>query len=67
MKGKGDEYIINGLFVDDMMPIYSCNAMKDEFLALYKKEFNITGGTWYQDGNNIFLTNPASRSLITEA
>jgi hypothetical protein len=30
-----------------MMHIYSCNAAKDEFLALYKKAFNImiTGGT----------------------
>ncbi len=27
MKCKGDEYIIHGLFVDDMMHIYSCNAM----------------------------------------
>jgi hypothetical protein len=34
MKRKGDEYIIHGLFVDDMMHIYSCDAMKDEFMAL---------------------------------
>ena len=27
------------------MHIYSCDAMKDEFLALYKKDFDITGGT----------------------
>ena len=45
MKRKGDEYIIHGLFVDDMMHIYSCDAMKDEFHALYKKDFDITGGT----------------------
>jgi hypothetical protein len=45
MKSKGDEYIIHGLFVDDMRHIYSCDAMKDEFLALYKKDFDITGGT----------------------
>ena len=44
MKRKGAEYIIHGLFVDDMMHIYSCDAMKDEFLALYKKDFEITGG-----------------------
>ena len=42
MKRKGSEYIIHGLFVDDMMHIYTSDAMKDEFLALYKKE--ITGG-----------------------
>ena len=45
MKRTGDEYIIHGLFVDDMKHIYSCDAMKDEFLALYKKDFDITGGT----------------------
>ncbi len=28
-----------------MMHIYSCDAMKDEFLALYKKGFKITGGS----------------------
>ncbi len=44
MKRKGDKYIIHGLFVDDMMHIYSCYAMKDEFLALFKKDFDITGG-----------------------
>jgi hypothetical protein len=44
MKRKGAEYIIHGLFVDDMMHIYSCDSMKDEFMALYKKDFEITGG-----------------------
>ncbi len=24
-------HIVNGLFVDDMMHIYSCDPMKDEF------------------------------------
>ena len=43
MKCTGDEYIIHGLFFYDMMHIYSCDAMKDEFLALYKKDFDITG------------------------
>jgi hypothetical protein len=27
-----------------MMHIYSCDAMKDEFLALYRKDFKITSG-----------------------
>ena len=45
MKHKGAKYIIHCLFVDDMMHIYSCDAMKDEFLALYKKDFEITGGS----------------------
>ena len=46
MKRKGAEYIIHGLFADDMMHIYSSDAMKDEFLALYTKDFKVTG-----DGN----------------
>jgi hypothetical protein len=37
MKHKGAEYILHGLFVDYVMHIYSCEAMKDEFLALYKR------------------------------
>ena len=44
MKRKGSDYIIHGLFVDDMMHIYTSDEMKDEFLALYKKDFEITGG-----------------------
>ncbi len=47
MKRKGDVYIIHGLFVDDKMHIYSCDVMKDKFLALYEKDFNITGGTGF--------------------
>ncbi len=27
-----------------MMHIYSCDVMEDEFLALYKKDFEITSG-----------------------
>ena len=45
MKGTGDEYIIHGLLGDDMMHLYSRDAMKDEYLALYKKDIFITGGT----------------------
>ncbi len=41
IKHKADEYIIHGLFVDDTMQIYSCDAMKDEFLVLDKKDFDI--------------------------
>jgi hypothetical protein len=35
MKHEGAEYIIHGLFAVDMMHIYSCDAMKDEFPTLY--------------------------------
>ncbi len=45
MKHSGSEYIIHGLFVDDMMHIYSCDAIKDEFMQLYSKDFDITGGS----------------------
>jgi hypothetical protein len=44
MKHRGSEYIIHGLFVDHMMHIYSCDAIKDEFMQLYSKDFEITGG-----------------------
>ncbi len=45
MKHKGAKYILHGLFVVYMMHIYSCDAIKDESLALYKKDFEITGGS----------------------
>jgi hypothetical protein len=35
------EYIIHGLFADDMMHIYSCDAIKDEFMQLYSKDFQV--------------------------
>ena len=44
MKRSGSDYIIHGLFVDDMMHIYACDAIKDEFMQLYSKDFEITGG-----------------------
>ncbi len=44
MKWDGDNFIIHGLFVDDMMHIPTCDKLKQEFLAKYSKDFNITGG-----------------------
>ena len=47
MKLKGDDYSIHRLFdvfVNNMMLICSCDSMKNEFLTLYKKDFDITGG-----------------------
>jgi hypothetical protein len=44
IKHSGSENIIHGLLVDDMMHIYSCDAIKDEFMQLYSKDFEITGG-----------------------
>ena len=51
---KGSKYIIHCLFVDDMMHIHFYNIIKDEILALWKKDFEITGGCqmhtfpWYE-------------------
>jgi hypothetical protein len=38
-KGKGSDYIIHGLFVDDMMHISSCDELKKEFMDKYSKDF----------------------------
>jgi hypothetical protein len=43
-KTKGSNYIIHGLFVDDMMHISSCDELREEFMSKYSKEFGITGG-----------------------
>ncbi len=49
MKCRGNEYIILGIFVDDdMLHIYSCDAMKNEFLALFKRDFDNIGGNKMQ-------------------
>ncbi len=45
MKHCGSDYIIHGLFVDGMMHIYSCDAIKDGFMQLYSRDFEITGGS----------------------
>ena len=45
MKWDGDDFIIiHGLFVDDMMHIPTCDKLKQEFMAKYSKDFDITGG-----------------------
>jgi hypothetical protein len=46
MKRKGDEYVIHGLFFDYMMHIYSCDAMKDEFLALRRTSTSLEVPKW---------------------
>jgi hypothetical protein len=43
-KTKGDDYIIHGLFVDDLMHISSIDELKQEFLGKYSMDFQITGG-----------------------
>jgi hypothetical protein len=44
MKQEGADFIIHRLFVDDMMHVPTCDKLRDEFLELYKKDFEITGG-----------------------
>jgi hypothetical protein len=44
MKRQGSDFIMHGLFVDDMMHVPTCDKLRDEFLTLYQKDFEITGG-----------------------
>jgi hypothetical protein len=44
MKRQGSDFIMHGLFVDDMMHVSTFGKPLDEFLALYQKDFEITGG-----------------------
>ncbi len=44
MKRKGNDFILPGLFVDGMMHVPTCDALKQEFMAKYTKDFQITGG-----------------------
>jgi hypothetical protein len=39
MKRQGSDFIIHGLFVDDMMHVPTCDKLRDEFLQLYQKDF----------------------------
>ncbi len=44
MKRQGSDFIIHGLFVDNMMHVSTCDKLRDELVQLYKKDFEITGG-----------------------
>ena len=44
MKRKGDDFIIHGIFVDDMKHIPTSNDLLNEFLEKYKRDFEFTGG-----------------------
>jgi hypothetical protein len=44
MKRQGSDFIMHCLFVDDMMHVPTCDKLRDEFLTLYQKDFEITGG-----------------------
>ncbi len=43
MKRQGNDFIIHGLFVDDMMHVPTRDALKHEFMGEYTRDFNITG------------------------
>jgi hypothetical protein len=40
MKSQGSDFVMHGLFVDEIMSHKLC----DEFLEIYLKDFEITGG-----------------------
>ena len=42
MKRKGKEWIMHGLFVDDMAQASTCPKLKKQILQEYKKDFDIT-------------------------
>ncbi len=44
MKRQGSDFIMHGLFEDDMMHVPTCDKLCDEFLQLYQRDFEITGG-----------------------
>jgi hypothetical protein len=46
MKRQGDDFIIHGLFVDDVMQVPTCDSLKhwQEFIDKYTKDFDIIGG-----------------------
>ncbi len=44
MKRQGNDFIIHGLFVDDMMHVPTSDALKHEFMEKYTRDFDITGG-----------------------
>ena len=44
MKRQGSDFIIHCLFVDNMMHVPTSEKFRDEFLQLYQKDFENTGG-----------------------
>jgi hypothetical protein len=48
MKRVYDDFIIHGLFVDDRMHIPTNDALREEFMDKYSKDFDITCGVLMQ-------------------
>ena len=42
MNREGDEWIMHGLFVDDMTHATTNDELRDQFIREYKADFNIT-------------------------
>ncbi len=43
MKWDGEDFILHGLFVDDMSTVPNSDHLKKQFLALYSADFDVTG------------------------
>jgi hypothetical protein len=44
MRRVGNDFILHGLFVDDMMHNSTSTKLKEEFMTKYSKDFKITSG-----------------------
>ena len=44
MKRDGKEFVIHGIFVDDMKHVPTAKYLLDEFLGKHSRDFEITGG-----------------------
>ena len=44
MKRDGKEFIMHGIFVDDMKHVPTAKYLLDEFLGKHSRDFEITGG-----------------------
>jgi hypothetical protein len=63
MKRTGDDFIIHGLFVDDIKSVQTKKALLDEFIAKYSKEFENQDHWRTADGQIPGLIRRAGQSL----
>ena len=62
MKRKGDDFIMHGIFVDDMKHIPTSNDLMTEFLEKYKRDFEFTGGELMESFLGIQVEHRETRS-----
>jgi hypothetical protein len=48
MKLEGDDFILQGLFVDNRSTVTTSDHLKEEFMALYSADFDVTEGDLMQ-------------------